>query len=408
LTEILKKVKPSYLIIFLIANFSKFKINQHRLMKYFLQLIFGLALFTSCGDKSETPPPTPSPPIKVVAVSSQKVQLEKDYVAQVYGKQDIPIRTRTEGYLEGIHFSEGKLVKKGELLYTVDPDPLREAVNAANSQLAEAKVALTQAENDLARYEPLAAINAISQKDLDAAQAKRDAAQAAVNAAQAQLNFQNIQLGYTQIKSPINGLIGKTNAKVGEFVGRSPNPVILNTVSLIDSIRVEFFLAENDYLALFREYQESSNQPKAQLPLQLVLSDGSLFDQIGFVDFINREIDTSTGTILIQASFPNPDRLIRPGQFARVRAIIEEVENGVIIPQRTVSEFQGRFFVFKVNENNVISRDEVVITGKYRDYFLIESGVSDGDLIVLEGLQLVRNGMTVMPEKVEFNSQFND
>ena len=143
--------------------------------------------------------------------------------------------------MEGIHFIEGKLVRKGELLYTIDPDPLREAVNAANSQLAEAKVALTQAENDLARYEPLAEINAVSKKDLDAAVAKRDAAIAAVNAAKANLNFQNIQLGYSQIKSPIDGLIGKTNAKVGEFVGRNPNPVILNTVSLIDSIRVEFF-----------------------------------------------------------------------------------------------------------------------------------------------------------------------
>ncbi|WP_100628991.1 efflux RND transporter periplasmic adaptor subunit [Algoriphagus formosus] len=377
-------------------------------MKYFLKLIFGFALFTSCGEKSEIPTAAPSPEIKVVKINSQKVQIEKDFVAQVYGKQDVPIRTRTEGYLEGIHFSEGKLVKKGELLYTIDPDQLQEAVNAANSQLAEAQVALTQAENDLARYEPLAEINAISQKDLDAAIAKRDAAEAAVNAAKANLNFQNIQLGYSKIKSPIDGLIGKTNAKVGEFVGRSPNPVILNTVSLIDSIRVEFFLAENDYLALFREYQEARNQPRVQLPLQLVLSDGIIFDQVGYVDFINREIDTSTGTILIQASFPNPDRLIRPGQFARVRAIIEEVENGVIVPQRTVSEFQGRFFVFKVDNENVVSRDEVVITGKYRDYFLIESGVQDGDRIVLEGLQQVRNGMTIVPEEVEFISQFND
>lgn len=377
-------------------------------MKYFLKLIFGFALLTACGEKSETPTAAPSPEIKVVKINSQKVQIEKDFVAQVYGKQDVPIRTRTEGYLEGIHFSEGKLVKKGELLYTIDPDQLQEAVNAANSQLAEAQVALTQAENDLARYEPLAEINAISQKDLDAAIAKRDAAEAAVNAAKANLNFQNIQLGYSKIKSPIDGLIGKTNAKVGEFVGRSPNPVILNTVSLIDSIRVEFFLAENDYLALFREYQEARNQPKTDLPLHLVLSDGSVFDQEGYVDFINREIDTSTGTILIQASFPNPDRLIRPGQFARVRAIIEEVENGVIVPQRTVSEFQGRFFVFKIDNDNVVSRDEVVITGKYRDYFLIESGVKDGDRIVLEGLQQVRNGMTIVPEEVEFISQFKD
>ncbi|MCS5490682.1 efflux RND transporter periplasmic adaptor subunit [Algoriphagus limi] len=376
-------------------------------MKRVLWLFVGVFLIFSCGEKSESQTALPAPKIKVVKVKAQNVQLEKDFVAQVYGKVDIPIRARTEGYLEGVHFQEGKLVKKGELLYTVDQDPFREAVNAATSQLAEAKVALTQAENDLARYQPLAEINAVSQKDLDAAIAKKDAAEAAVNAAQASLNFQQIQLGYTQIKSPIDGLIGKTNAKVGEFVGRNPNPVILNTVSLIDSVRVEFFLSENDYLSLFREYQEHPEQAKAQLPLQLVLSDGSIFDQVGYVDFIDRQIDASTGTILIQATFPNPDRLIRPGQFARVRAIIQEVENGLIVPQRTVSEFQGRFFVFKVDSNNVISRYEVEILGKYKDYFLIKSGVSDGDRVVLEGLQMVRNGMTIEPEEVEFQSQFN-
>ncbi|NVJ86697.1 MAG: efflux RND transporter periplasmic adaptor subunit [Algoriphagus sp.] len=377
-------------------------------MKRYPWILFAFFLIFSCGEKTESVSALPAPVIKVVTVQSQKVQLEKDFVAQVYGKVDIPIRARTEGYLEGIHFSEGKLVRKGDLLYTVDQDPFREAVNAAESQLAEAKVALTQADNDLARYEPLAEINAISQKDLDAAVAKRDAAEATVKAAQANLNFQNIQLGYTRITAPIDGLIGKTNAKAGEFVGRSPNPVILNTVSLIDSIRVEFFLSENDYLSLFREYQEQSNQQKAQMPLHLVLSDGSIFDQVGYVDFINREIDSSTGTILIQASFPNPDRLIRPGQFARVRAIIQEVENGLIVPQRAVSEFQGRFFIFKVDYNNVVSRQEVEIVGKYRDYFLISSGIQNGDRVVLEGLQLVRDGMTVQAEEVEFNSQYND
>lgn len=377
-------------------------------MKRLFLLVFVSLLIYACGEKSQTSGPPPAPQVQVVKVTAQKVQLEKDFVAQVYGKLDIPIRARTEGYLEGIHFNEGKLVRKGDLLYTVDQDPFREAVNAANSQLAEAKVALTQAENDLARYEPLAEINAISQKDLDAAKAKRDAAEASVNAAQANLNFQKIQLGYTRITSPIDGLIGKTNAKVGEFVGRSPNPVILNTVSLIDSIRVEFFLSENDYLSLFREYQENKTNQNAQLPLQLVLSDGSIFDQMGYVDFINREIDSSTGTILIQATFPNPDRLVRPGQFARVRAIIQEVENGVIVPQRAVSEFQGRFFIFKVDSNSVVTRQEVVIAGKYRDYFLISSGVEDGDMVVLEGLQLVRDGLTVQVEEVEFNSQYNN
>ncbi|GMQ29949.1 efflux RND transporter periplasmic adaptor subunit [Algoriphagus confluentis] len=364
-------------------------------------------LLFSCG-KDQTVQAPPPPQIHVIDVISQKVNLEKDFVAQIYGKMDIPIRARTEGFLEGIHFQEGRMVKKGDLLYTVDPDPLRENVNTAMSQLAEAKVSLTQAENDLARYQPLAEINAISQKDLDAAISKKKSAEAMVEAAQSRVNFQNIQLGYTSIKSPISGLIGKTNAKVGEFVGRDPNPVILNTVSIIDSVRVEFFLSENDYLQLFREYQENHNQAQRSQPLKLILADGSVFNHEGYVDFINRQIDANTGTILVQATFPNPESLIRPGQFARVRASIRSVENGVIIPQRAVNEFQGRFFVFVVGEGNQVRQQEVQILGPYRDYYLIDSGLKEGDQVVLEALQKVAEGLVIEPVPFQFESQYKD
>lgn len=370
----------------------------------------GLALMAaSCSSPPET---VERPPVEidVVRLKSESIQLEKDFVAQILGKVDIPIRARAEGYLEGIHFQEGRMVKKGELLYTVDSDPFQEGVNAANSQLASAKVSLTQAENDLARYIPLAEINAISEKDLDAAIANRDAAKAMVSAAEAQLRFEGIQLGYTQIKSPINGLIGKTNAKVGEFVGRDPNPVILNTVSLIDSVRVEFFLSENDYLSLFREYQEEhrkiSDEQKAEI--KLILSDGMPFDQVGKVDFINREIDATSGTILVQSTFPNPEGLIRPGQFARVRVPIQNVENGVLVPQRAVSEFQGRFFVFKIGDDNKVVQQAIEIAGNYRDFFLVQSGLNSDDLVVLEAIQKVAAGQVIIPKEVTFQSQYKD
>jgi membrane fusion protein (multidrug efflux system) len=343
-------------------------------------------------------------------LKSESIRLEKDFVAQIFGKVDIPIRARAEGYLEGIHFQEGRLVKKGELLYTVDSDPFQEGVNAANSQLASAKVSLTQAENDLARYIPLAEINAISEKDLDAAIANRDAARAMVSAAEAQVRFEGIQLGYTQIKSPINGLIGKTNAKVGEYVGRDPNPVILNTVSLIDSVRVEFFLSENDYLSLFREYQEEHRKirDEQKAEIKLILSDGIPFDQLGKVDFINRQIDATSGTILVQSTFPNPDGLIRPGDFARVRVPIQNVENGVLVPQRAVSEFQGRFFVFKVGGDNKVVQQAIEIAGNYRDFFLVQSGLNSGDLVVLEAIQKVYAGQVIIPKEVTFQSQYKD
>ncbi len=374
--------------------------------KNFLWIPLALAM-VSCNKTDVPTSPTP-PEVRVTPVVSKEVKLEKDFVAQVFGKIDIPIRARTEGFLEGIHFQEGGLVKKGELLYTVDPDPLRENVNTAMSQLAEAKVSLTQAENDLARYQPLAEINAISQKDLDGAISKKKSAEAMVEAAQSRLNFQNIQLGYTSIKSPITGLIGKTNAKVGEFVGREPNPVILNTVSIVDSVRVEFFLSENDYLELFKIHKANEKSPSKSGPVQLILSDGSVFGYKGYVDFINRQIDTNTGTILIQATFPNPESLIRPGQFARVRAAIKTVPDGVLVPQRAVNEFQGRFFVFLLGEGNKLTQQEVKVMGQYRDYFLIESGINAGDTIVLEGLQKVAEGMVIQPVEVKFESQFQD
>ncbi len=220
--------------------------------------------------------------------------------------------------------------------------------------------------------------------------------------------MQKIQLSYTKITAPISGIIGKSNAKVGEFVGRSPNPVILNTISLIDSIRVEFFLTEDDYLYLSKKLRTAQQEGKktSRFPLRLILSDGSIFPYEGHVDFINREISSSTGAILIQATFPNPEGLVRPGQFARVRAIVEEVENGLLVPQRCVVEFQGTFSVLAVGEGNALESRKIEIAGPYRDYYLVSSGLKKGDRIVLEGLQKVSNGSIITPKPVQFKSQF--
>ncbi len=188
------------------------------------------------------------PEIQVINVIKKDVPLTREFLGQVYGFQDIPIRARVEGYLLGVHFEEGYPVKKGQLLYTIDSQPFETQVASMDSKVAEARTYLVNAENELARYKPLAEINAVSKSDLDAAQASRDAAVSSLDAAQANLRMSQIQLGYTRISSPINGLIGKTEARTGEFVGREPNPVILNVVSDISKIRVEFFLTEAEYL----------------------------------------------------------------------------------------------------------------------------------------------------------------
>jgi membrane fusion protein (multidrug efflux system) len=374
--------------------------------KLTLGLFLLLAMYSCQEEQVSTPPP---PTVQVVTVIEDTVRIEKDFVGQVYGIKDIPIRARVEGFLDDIHFQEGMKVKKGQLLYSIDPQPFQAALTAAQSQLAEAKVGRVRASNDLERVVPLADMKAISERDRDASIAEKDASEEMVNAAQANVEIQEIQLSYTRIKSPIDGLIGKTQAKEGEFVGRSPNPVILNTVSKIDSVRVEFFVTENDYLRFAKDYRASAqkgNRPRDNANLRLILSDGSIFEHYGKVDFINREVDASTGAILIQASFPNPDGLIRPGQFARVRAVVEELDKGLLVPQRAVSEFQGRFSVMAVTDSNTVTQKPVEILGSYRDYYIISQGLTTGEDIIFEGIQKAREGEKVNPEVIDFKSQY--
>ena len=298
----------------------------------------------SCSQKQAEAPPLQD--IPVVKVMQQDVPIYSEFVGQVYGYSDIPIRARVAGFLTGIHFDEGTKVNKGQLLYTVDPEPLQAQVATQESLLAEAKTELAKAKSDLNRIKPLAEINAVSQSDLDAAQAKYDAAISLVDARQSNLNFANINLSYCWIKSPISGIIGKTNAKVGEFVGQAPNPVILNTVSTIDSVHVEFYLTEADYIRLAREFaaKNESGNPEKKRTLNLILADGSKFNHNGYVNFINRQVDAQTGSLLVQATFPNTEGLLKPGQYAKVVVKMKDVKDALLVPQRCVMETQGLTF----------------------------------------------------------------
>lgn len=375
-----------------------------------LPLLLILVLAWSCTSTPEQAQQQ-SLSVHVVPVISQNVNLEQEFVGHVYGKVDIPIRARVDGYLQGIHFNEGRPLKKGDLLYTIDPEPFQAQVAEAESRLAEAKIEAVRANNDLQRYEPLVKIDAVSKSDYDAAVAAKGAADAAVEAAKANVRSAKINLGYTTIYSPIDGLIGKTKAKVGEYVGRNPNPVILNTVSRIDTVRVEFYITEDDYLQLAREFSRRKESGKAENPkndlFRLVLSDGSLFEEIGHFDFIDRGVEAGTGSILIQTSFPNPKGLIRPGQFARVRAVMNTVENGLLVPQRCVTEFQGNFFVMKLGPENTIVQQRIEIASSYNDYYLVASGLQAGDRVVIDGLQKVQNGMVISPVDTVFQSKYS-
>jgi membrane fusion protein (multidrug efflux system) len=365
-----------------------------------------MGVFASCSDVKKKK--IPAQEITVIKVKKQNVPIYSLFVGQVYGFKDIPIRARVDGYLEGIHFKEGFSVKKGQLLYTIDSQPFEAEVAAQKSKLAEAITLLANAESEYNRYKPLVKTNAVSKSDYDAVYAQFEAAKATVEAAKANLRIAQIKLGYTRIKSPINGIIGKTQAKVGEYVGREPNPVILNTVSRIDNIIVEFFITENQYLKLARYINNLDSAARKNSyrndSLQLVLSDGSIHKFRGNINFIDRNVDSNTGAMLVQASFPNPNLLVRPGQYAKVK-IKEENNNVVAVPQRCVQELQGQYSVFIVNKDNEIETRTVETGNMSGDLWIIKDGINEGDLVVIDALQKVQKGMVVVPKEIEFESK---
>jgi len=366
-----------------------------------LFLLLFLVITTSCKEKQIKTQPLQK--INVYEVNSKTVPIYEVFVGQVFGQKDIPIRARVEGFLEGINFKEGSNVKKGDLLYTIDPAPFREAVVAKQSMVAQANTIVTQKESDLKRVKPLAEIDALSKRELDMAQAQRDASISSLEAANADLKIALINLSYTKIASPIDGIIGRTLAREGEFVGKNPNPVILNTVSDINTIRVQFFLSENEYLKIAKNSSQQEREKKSDI--QLILSDGSLFEERGEIDFIDRNIDTSTGTILVQATFQNPDKIIRPGQFARVKIKVKDVKGALIVPQKCLMELQGQYSVLVVNEQNKVETIQVEVGEKIPGFVIVKSGLKNGDRIVLEGLQKARPGNEIIPVVTDYKSQ---
>jgi len=370
--------------------------------------VLTMLITLSCKQTDQAPPPPPE--IPVVLVKEQTVPIYQDFVGQIFGFKDIDIRARVEGFLVGMHFQEGGRVTKGQLLYSIDPQPFQARVAAQMSYVAEAKTMLVKAESDLARVRPLAEMNAVSKSDLDAAVASYEAAVSSLEAANANLESAKIELSYTKIYSPITGTIGKSQAKVGDFVGRYPNPVVLNTVSDIETVLVEFFLSENEYLRLsrraFLNLKEGEKfQPNTEPNLDLILSDGSIHNHRGSLNFVDREVNPSTGSILIQASFPNPEKILRPGQFARVRAKIDEFENARIVPQSTVIEIQGEFNVFIVGDSSKVAMRQVEVGPVYKDFRIINNGVELNDKVVFEGVQKIRSGMVVNPKITEYQSK---
>ena len=360
-----------------------------------------LSGLNGCGSgnkASDTPPPLP---VQVADARQQDVPLTIEMVGVTRGAQDVPIRARVEGFLESMNFQEGQFVKKGDLLYTIDPQPFQAKLVEAQSQLAAARTSLAKAEADLARIRPLAEMKAVSEQDLDSAIAFHEAARASVRAGEAAVDLAKIELSYTRIHAPIDGLIGLSKAKPGEFVGREPNPVVLNTLSDIDPIRVRFSISEREYLMLARGFlNEEDSDIKAtrqKKELALILADGSQFEHPGRLAGSAQSIDPETGTYTVEALFSNPDKLLLPGQFARVRAPYKVLHDVIVVPRKAVTELQGRFRVYVVTPDNTVELREVTLGPITGNDQVIESGLNAGEQVIVEGLQKVRAGMAVQP-----------
>jgi len=358
-----------------------------------------LVIFSCSEEKTQAPPPPPAD-VSVIETQAESVPLFKEFLGEVKGFKDIAIRARVEGFLEGLHFREGAVVQENDLLYTLESDPFEEKVAERMSRVAEVETRLAKAKGDLDRIRPLAEMNAVSKSELDAAEAAYEATLSSLEGAKASLRAAEIEMGYTKIHSPITGVIGKSMAKVGDFVGRDPSPVILTTVSEIDSVLVTFHITERQYLILARKFTEEG-KASSEADLQLVLVDGSLYEHKGKVDFVDREVDTTTGSMLVQSSFPNPDNLLRPGQFTKVRIKVQTIEDGITIPQRCVMEVQGLYNVFVVGADNIVETREIKVGPKIGSQWLITDGLESGEQVIYEGLQRARDGGAVAPKRVE-------
>jgi len=355
-------------------------------------------LLTACEKNPEGNENVAAPlEISVVQVQQKSVPVNYEFVGQTKGSIDAEIRARVEGVIQTINFEEGKEVTEGQLLYTIDPAPFNAKVAEAQGKLAEAETKLTKAIADLGRIKPLAEMNAVSKRDLDSAIAQDGAARAGVEAAKAALQSAEIELGYTNITSPTSGTIGLTKAKIGEFVGRAPNPVVLNTVSKMDPINVRFNVNEKEYLYFARQKQkemDGETQAKTRV-LELILADGSKHSDPGKLASVDRQIDAQTGAIAVEAEFPNPHKLVRPGQFARIEVLGETVDNAILIPKKAIVDIQGTSQVYVVKPDNTVEQRQIELSRELGDMQIVASGLSPNEKVAVDGLQRLRQGMTV-------------
>ena len=413
-----------------------------------LSVVTLLALTTACGRsdtaKAKAAPP-PAPEVVVAQVEQRTVPIVRDFTARTEAVPTVEIRARVAGVLEQTLFKEGTEAKQGQVLFVIQQSEYKAALETARAQLAKAQADLTRArdtsvvdratavldqrqadlgkaQQDVLRYRPLAEAKAIPQQDLDTSLAQEKVAgagvsaadavvkdarlgqrtqiqlsEAAVESAKAGIIQAELNLGYTTIRAPITGIIGKLAVDRGNLVGKS-DPTLLATISAVDPIYVDFNLAEVDYLRFApRVRLDPEGRVQGQTPIDLFLADDRMYPHKGRIVFVERAVDAKTGTISVRAAFPNPDRVLRPGQFARVRGVVEEKQGAVLVPQLAVQEQQGAKTVLVVDEANKVALRPVTLGERIGEFYIATAGVKQGDRVIVEGVQRVRPGVQVKP-----------
>lgn len=368
--------------------------------KIYHPAIFLLFLLLSC--KKEAPPQPKPLEISVTTVLQQDVKIESEYTGQTFGQSDIQINPRVDGLIESINFKEGSFVTKGQLLYTIDALPYRAKLNEAEGGAAESQARLSKTKSDLDMITPLAKMNAVSQRELVSAKSAYTASVAQIKASDASVQNARIELGYCRIVAPISGLIGISKVRVGDYV-RPGAASILNTISDLGDVRVRFTMSEQEFLRLYREFNKANSALKGSgASVTLKLSDGSTYPQTGKVSFTDRQIDPATGAITFEAAFPNPDKLLRPGQYAKIALLTDVRKDAIVIPQRAVIEVQGIYQVYVLGNDNKVQMQIVKPGPAVKNGYIIEEGLKPGDKIAMGGTSLLKNGSVITPKVTQW------
>jgi membrane fusion protein, multidrug efflux system len=408
---------------FMVANeqFSELRMGKSTQIlttqnKYILAaltpLVLAMTLLSGCGEEKKAD--AAAPEVEVVQVEQKDVPITREWVATLNGKINAQIRAQVAGYLLKQIYQNGAYVKKGTPLFQLDPRTFQAAVDQAKGTLEQAKGDLARAraqqgktQLDVNRYTPLAAGGAISKQELDdavqnnlSALAQVEASKAAVTAAEASLESAKLNLGFTTIAAPIDGVAGIANAQVGDYISpQSTNP--LTTVSAVNPILVNFTPSEQDYLKATRDIEamgETETQALNRLVWQLELTDGTIYPLKGKFYALDRQVDISTGAILMQVEFPNPGNVLRPGGFGNIRVVTRLDKGALLVPQRAVSNVQSKYLIAVVGSDNKVTIRPVTVGDRIGSWWIIEEGLKPGDRVIAEGAQRVQDGTQVSPK----------